>query len=71
MTKEKTMIERRTVVKLALDDLAPDEDNPDDYKRWVEEIEIPEESVVSSNAKEYGDIKINYFIQVGKIHGTW
>ncbi|OXA43530.1 Arrestin domain-containing protein 5 [Folsomia candida] len=63
VTKEKTMIERRTVVKLALDDLAPDEDNPDDYKRWVEEIEIPEESVVSSNAKEYGDIKINYFIQ--------
>lgn len=63
MTKEKTMIERRTTVKTSLPDLMP-EDDSDDYRRWNENLVIPQDSVVSSNAAEYSDVKINYFVKV-------
>jgi len=60
-TKEKTLIEKKTVGRVKMSDLSPQEDT---YRRWGQKITVPKDALTTAVSKDHEAVKIQSFLKV-------
>jgi hypothetical protein len=60
-TKEKTLIERKTIQKVKLPDIFPEDES---YRRWEQKITVPKDILITSTGKKFDTVKIRTSLKV-------